>query len=42
VNIMKTDLTEDEFWYFISQLANFYRKGSAVRKRKLAYWSRPY
>ena len=42
VNIMKSDLTEEEFWYFIRQLANFYRKGSAVRKRKLAYWCRPY
>jgi len=27
-------------WYFIKQLANFYRKGSPVRKRKLVYWSR--
>jgi len=42
VNIMKSDLTEDEFWYFIRQLANYYRKGSPVRKRKLACWSRPY
>ncbi len=42
LNIMKSDLTEEEFWYFISQLANFYRKGSVVRKRKLAYWCRPY
>ena len=42
VNRMKSDLTEEEFWYFISQLANHFRKGSVVRKRKLAYWSRPY
>lgn len=42
VNKMKSDLTEEEFWYFISQLANHYRKGSVVRKRKLAYWCRPY
>ena len=42
VNDMKSDLTEEEFWYFIRQLANFYRHGSAVRKRKLAYWCRPY
>ena len=42
VNQMKSDLTEKEFWYFIRQLANFYREGSPVRKRKLAYWSRPY
>jgi len=42
LNEMKSDLTEEEFWYFIRQLANFYRKGSRVRKRKLAYWCRPY
>ena len=42
INKMKSDLTEDEFWYFIRQLANFYREGSPVRKIKLAYWSRPY
>jgi hypothetical protein len=42
VNEMKSDLTEEEFWYFIGQLANFHRCGSAVRKRKLAYWCRPY
>jgi hypothetical protein len=42
VNIMKSDLTEDEFWYFISQLANFHRYGTTVRKKKLAYWLRPY
>jgi len=42
LNIMKSDLTEEEFWYFISQLANFHRYGRAVRKRKLAYWCRPY
>jgi hypothetical protein len=42
VNEMKSDMTEDEFWYIIRQLANHFRKGSVVRKRKLAYWSRPY
>jgi hypothetical protein len=42
INEMKSDLTEEEFWYFIRQLANFYRHGSAVRKRKLAFWCRPY
>ena len=42
LNEMKSDLTEGEFWYFIRQLANYYRKGTAVRKRKLAYWLRPY
>ena len=42
VNTMKSDLTEKEFWYFIRQLANFYRNGSPVRKIKLAHWCRPY
>jgi hypothetical protein len=42
LNEMKSDLTEEEFWYFIRQLANFRRHGSVVRKRKLAYWCRPY
>jgi hypothetical protein len=42
VNRMKGDLMEKEFWYFIKQLANYYRYGTPVRKIKLAYWSRPY
>jgi hypothetical protein len=42
VNEMKNDLTEDEFWYYIAQLANHFRKGTPVRKKKLKYWSRHY
>jgi hypothetical protein len=42
VNGMKNDLTEDEFWYFIAQLANHFRYGTPVRKRKLKYWARHY
>jgi hypothetical protein len=42
VNIMKNDLLEEEFWSFISRLANYHRYGTPVRKMKLAYWSRPY
>jgi len=42
VNQMKSDLTEDEFWYFIHQLANYFRYGTPVRKRKLKFWRRPY
>jgi hypothetical protein len=42
LNIMKSDLTEKEFWYFIGQLANYFRHGTPVRKIKLAFWSRPY
>jgi hypothetical protein len=42
VNDMKSDLTEKEFWYIIGQLANYIRKGTKVRKRKLIFWKRPY
>ena len=34
LNVMKSDLTEEEFWYFIRQLANFRRHGTPVRKEK--------
>jgi len=42
VNEMKNDLTEDEFWYYIAQLANHFRKGTTVKKIKLKYWARRY
>jgi len=42
VNEMKNELTEAEFWYYIAQLANHFRKGTSVRKIKLKYWSRNY
>lgn len=42
VNEMKNELTEDEFWYYIAQLANHFRYGTPVRKRKLKYWARNY
>jgi hypothetical protein len=42
VNEMKNDLTEDEFWYYIAQLANHFRKGTPVKKIKLKYWARNY
>ena len=42
VNDMKNELTEAEFWYYIAQLANHFRKGTPVKKRKLKYWSRQY
>jgi len=42
VNEMKNDLTEDEFWYYIARLADHFRKGTPVKKRKLKYWSRHY
>jgi hypothetical protein len=42
VNVMKNDLTENEFWYYIAQLANHFRKGTPVKKKKLKYWARHY
>jgi hypothetical protein len=39
-NEMKTDLTEEEFWYYIFQLDNFKKKGAKIRKKKLAHWYR--
>jgi len=42
INEMKNELSEKEFWYYIAQLANHFRKGTPVRKIKLKYWSRQY
>jgi hypothetical protein len=42
LNAVKGDLTEKEFWYFIRQLANYYRHGTPVKKIKLACWCRTY
>jgi len=39
-NVMKSDLSEGEFWYFVLQLADFKEKGKAVRKMKLSYFWR--
>ncbi|MBF0570490.1 MAG: hypothetical protein HQL12_01330 [Candidatus Omnitrophica bacterium] len=40
LNEMKSDLSEDEFWYYIKQLDNYKRKHTGIRKRKLVYWYR--
>jgi hypothetical protein len=40
LNDMKSDLTEDEFWYFIGQLADFRRNGTKIRKKPLKVWFR--
>jgi hypothetical protein len=40
INLMKSDLTEKEFWCFIGQLADHWRKGTRVKRIKLKYWSR--
>jgi hypothetical protein len=39
-NAMKSDLSIKEFWYYIRQLANYKRKLSKIRKKKLVYWYR--
>ena len=39
-NDMKSDLSENEFWYYIKQLDNYKRKHTRIRKRKLVYWYR--
>jgi len=39
-NAMKSDLSLKEFWYYIKQLANYKRKHSKIRKKKLVYWYR--
>ncbi len=39
-NEMKTDLTEEEFWYYVNQLDNYKKKHTKVKKRKLDYWYR--
>ena len=41
-NEMKTDLTEDEFWYYILQLDNYKQRHTKVRKKKLSRWYRLY
>lgn len=42
INDMKSDLTEDEFWTMIRQLANYWRTHTKVRKIRLRHWSRNY
>jgi len=39
-NVMKSDLSEKEFWYYVLQLADYIEKGRPVRKMKLAYFWR--
>lgn len=37
---MKSDLSIDEFWYYIRQLANYKRYHVRIKKKKLRYWYR--
>ena len=39
-NEMKSDLTINEFWYYIRQLANYKRYHLKVKKKKPHYWAR--
>jgi uncharacterized protein (DUF983 family) len=41
-NSMKSDLTEKEFWYYIEQLYNHFKKHTKVIKKKPIYWARLY
>jgi hypothetical protein len=40
INCMKSDLTENEFWYYVEQLDRFRRTGKPIRKRKPQFWTR--
>jgi len=40
-NAIKTELSEKEFWYMVSQLAAHFKNGTPVRKIKLKYWTGP-
>jgi len=42
LNEMKSDLSEDEFWFYVRQLANFIRRHTKVIKKSLRYWDRDY
>jgi hypothetical protein len=40
INVMKSDLTEDEFWYYIEALADYKEQGKKIRKKKPVFWNR--
>ena len=42
INGMKSDLSEDEFWYFVRALANFRRNQIPVQRRRLRFWDHHY
>ena len=42
LGVMKLDLTEDEFWYYIEALADYKEKGKKIRKRRPVCWNRRY
>jgi hypothetical protein len=40
LNEMKSDMTPQEFWYYILQLDQYFRTGKKIRKIKLSRWYR--
>jgi len=42
INDMKSDLSENEFWFYVRALANFKRNHIPVQKRKLVFWDHHY
>ena len=42
LGVMKLDLTDAEFWYYIEALADFKEKGKRIRKRSPVFWNRRY
>ena len=40
LSVMKLDLTEDEFWYYIEALADYKDKGKPIRKKRPRLWYR--
>lgn len=40
VNDMKSDLSEEEFWYYVEAFADYKEKGKKIRVRKPIYWWR--
>jgi len=42
LNDMKSDLSENEFWYLIKALADYKRHGAKIRQIKIKYWGRDY
>ncbi|MDE2009422.1 MAG: hypothetical protein KGJ09_05005 [Candidatus Omnitrophica bacterium] len=42
LSVMKLDLTEDEFWYYVEALTDYKDKGTKIRKRTPVCWNRRY
>ena len=42
INDMKTELSASEFWYYVEQMYNHFKKHTKVIKKKPVYWFRLY